>query len=214
MSRARRSDAGADEARPSFIEEARRQQFIQAAITVVAEVGYAQASVARIAQQVGISKGLISYHFRNKEDLLAQALKETFRSVSAAITQGLDSTQPAPVILRQLLEETAAYGAIHRAQFRALDEISRNLRDPSGRLLLTLADYDEVYQGLEQLFQRGQREGHFRSFDTRVMAVTYQAAVDAMFAYADAHVDTDLNAYAASLAEIFLRGLLVHASNE
>ncbi len=211
MSTARRGTAGTPEARPSFIEAARRQQLIQAAITVVASVGYAQASVARIAQQVGISKGLIAYHFRNKEDLLAQTLKETFRTIGAAVTQALDLTQPTPVILRQLLVETAAYGATHRAEFRALDEIARNLRDPSGQHLLTLADYDEVYQGLERLFRRGQREGHFRATDARVLAVTYQAAVDAMFAYTDAHPDTDLHAYAATLADLLLHGLLTHA---
>ncbi|GAA4013181.1 TetR family transcriptional regulator [Deinococcus rubellus] len=214
MSTTRPGDTSTGEAPPSFIEEARRQQLIQATITVVAQVGYAQASVARIAQQAGISKGLISYHFRNKEDLFAQTLKETFRSISAAVTQTLDLTQPAPIIMRQLLAETANYGATHHAQFRALDEISRNLRNPSGQQLLTLADYEEVYQGLERLFQRGQREGHFRSFDTRVMAVTYQSAVDTMFAYADAHPDTDLKAYADSLADILFQGILIHASGD
>src|SRR6202453_4771003 len=46
----------------TFIETARRAQIVAAAIDTIAELGYAQASFARIADRVGISRGLISYH--------------------------------------------------------------------------------------------------------------------------------------------------------
>ncbi|MFD6455458.1 TetR family transcriptional regulator, partial [Nocardia sp. NPDC060220] len=41
----------------SFIEEARRRQIIAATVEVVSELGYANASLARIAERAGISKG-------------------------------------------------------------------------------------------------------------------------------------------------------------
>ncbi|MEV7908062.1 TetR family transcriptional regulator, partial [Streptomyces anulatus] len=46
----------------SFIERARRAQIIASAIEVIAEHGFANASLARIAKHAGISKGVISYH--------------------------------------------------------------------------------------------------------------------------------------------------------
>jgi AcrR family transcriptional regulator len=44
----------------SFIEEARRRQIIASAVEVISEVGFGNASLARIAEHAGISKGVIS----------------------------------------------------------------------------------------------------------------------------------------------------------
>ncbi|MEO8829263.1 TetR/AcrR family transcriptional regulator [Lapillicoccus sp.] len=55
---------------------------------------------------------------------------------------------------------------------------------------IDLTYYEETYQAQEQLFRRGQAEGSLREFDTRVMAVTYQGAVDAMLGYLESHTDT------------------------
>ena len=47
-----------------------------AAIDTIAEVGYANASLARIAVRLGISKGVISYHFAGKDDLIAEIVSQ------------------------------------------------------------------------------------------------------------------------------------------
>jgi AcrR family transcriptional regulator len=48
----------------TFVEAARRDQIVRAAIETIAEEGYARASFVRIAQRASISPGLITYHFR------------------------------------------------------------------------------------------------------------------------------------------------------
>jgi TetR/AcrR family transcriptional regulator, fatty acid metabolism regulator protein len=63
-----------------------------------------------------------------------------------------------------------------------------------------------LFSGLEDIYLGGQASGEFRQFDARVMAVTHQAAVEAMIAYWSLHPEVDLDAYARSLS-----GLLVHA---
>src|SRR5690625_4952350 len=62
----------------SFIEQARRAQIIEAAAATVAEVGYAKASLARIAQRGGISKGVLTYHFATKDEMLRLAATQFF----------------------------------------------------------------------------------------------------------------------------------------
>jgi TetR/AcrR family fatty acid metabolism transcriptional regulator len=57
-----------DEPERTFIETARRAQIAASAIDTIADVGFAGASFARIAERVGISGGLISYHFAGKHD--------------------------------------------------------------------------------------------------------------------------------------------------
>jgi AcrR family transcriptional regulator len=190
--------------RASAIEEVRRRQIMESTVAVVAEVGFAGASLAAIAQRAGLSKGLLSYHFRDKDDLMEQTALWTFASFEQAIVEGLDVGAPAPDLLRQIVQRVAAHGAGHRAERRALDQIIRNLRRPDGSPRFSLADYEPTYAAQEQLFLRGQREGTFRAFDPRVMAVTLQAAMDTMFGYADAHPDVDLEQYADQLADLLL----------
>ena len=59
---------------PTFIEEARRKQIIDAALQTIAEHGYTQTSFAEIAKSLGITKGLIAYHFNGKHDLITSAI--------------------------------------------------------------------------------------------------------------------------------------------
>ncbi len=68
-------------------------------------------------------------------------------------------------------------------------------------------DYEELYQGQQALFRRGQAEGAFRDLDTRVMAITYQAAIDAMLSYLDSHPGTNVIQYADALTDILLASL-------
>ena len=81
------------------------------------------------------------------------------------------------------------------------------LRGGDGPPAFSLADYEPIYQSQEKLFRRGPQLGCFRSFDTRVMAVTYQGAIDMMLSYADSHPDTDVEQYADALIDIMLAAI-------
>ncbi len=60
--------------RPSNREE-RRNQILQAFARVLADHGYAGATVAAVAAEAELGQGLIHYHFKNKEELLFALLK-------------------------------------------------------------------------------------------------------------------------------------------
>src|SRR5579885_339661 len=63
----------------SSIEEARRAQIIAFAIETIAELGYAQASLARIAERAKVSKSVILYHFTSKDRLMEQIVTDTYK---------------------------------------------------------------------------------------------------------------------------------------
>jgi AcrR family transcriptional regulator len=54
----------------------RRSQLIRAAYKVVGQKGYYDFTIRDIAQEAGLSTGLVHYYFKNKEDLLLNLLKE------------------------------------------------------------------------------------------------------------------------------------------
>lgn len=53
----------------------RRRQLVDAAIAVIHEQGFAQATVARIAKRAGMSSGLVHHYFDDKDDLLFATMR-------------------------------------------------------------------------------------------------------------------------------------------
>lgn len=54
--------------------EARREQLIEATIAVLAIKGYARVTMSDVANQAGLSHGLVNFHFQSKDLLLAETL--------------------------------------------------------------------------------------------------------------------------------------------
>ena len=52
------------------------KQIIDAAIIVIAENGYHQSQVSKIAKQAGVADGTIYLYFKNKEDILISVFEE------------------------------------------------------------------------------------------------------------------------------------------
>ncbi len=52
------------------------KQIIDAAVIVIAENGYHQAQVSKIAKQAGVADGTIYLYFKNKEDILISLFRE------------------------------------------------------------------------------------------------------------------------------------------
>lgn len=62
-------------ARPSNRDQ-RRFEIVQSLITVMAEHGYAKATIPLIAKQAGLAPGLIHYHFKTKLSILFELIQQ------------------------------------------------------------------------------------------------------------------------------------------
>ena len=60
-------------ARPRSDEKA--QAILDAACRCLSEKGYAATTISEIASEAGVSRGLLHYYFKNKEELMAKALR-------------------------------------------------------------------------------------------------------------------------------------------
>jgi AcrR family transcriptional regulator len=187
--------------------EQRREQLVRATVAIVSRVGYQNASLAAIAAEAGMSKGLLWHYFADGEELMEATARATLISLRKAVAADLELTAPIPQVMRAAIHRAAALHQTHRAELRAMREIVDNLRHPDGTRRLGQEEYEETYQQQAALFQRGQDEGSLRRLDTRYLAVTYQGAVDAMLSYLDAHPDTDVDRYATTVADILLDGI-------
>ncbi|MFZ2536118.1 TetR family transcriptional regulator [Methanothrix sp.] len=200
------NDNGADE-RQSFIAEARREQIIEATIATLDEIGYVNASLAQIAKRAGISTPLISYHFRDKNDLINQTLTTLLSETTAYVTERLKEGNTAREKLRIFIEARLAYQGTHSKHNVALIEIVFNARTPDNVPYYKLSDdgEDPVVYALEQLLTEGQASGEFREFDIHAMASAIQGAIGEYLADQYLIAIVSLETYCAEIFEIFDR---------
>ena len=93
-----------DQGRQSFIEAARRAQIIECAIDAIAELGFAQASLAQIAKRAGISTGVISYYFAGKDDLIREVAAHVYEVGRILIEPRVDQQPDARSALHAFIE--------------------------------------------------------------------------------------------------------------
>ncbi|MFI9046428.1 TetR/AcrR family transcriptional regulator [Streptomyces sp. NPDC053427] len=187
----------------SFIEKARRAQIIDAAVETIAVRGFAKASLAQIAERAGISKGVISYHFAGKTELIERLVEQVYGDIGAFVGARLEEHTGASARLRVYIESVAAYMHDHPTRLAALGEVFSHFRTADGAPRYGVASSEPIYTALENVFLEGQRSGELRAFDVRVMAVSLQAGIDNMFAYWSARPEHDLAAHARELAALF-----------
>jgi AcrR family transcriptional regulator len=100
-----------------------RTPLVACAIDTIATLGDARASLAQIAKRAGISKGVISYHFAGKEELIQQVVAEVFAAGEAFMRPRIGAESTAAAMLRAYIESNLAFMRTHRDHIVAILEI-------------------------------------------------------------------------------------------
>jgi len=85
--------------------EARRQAILEAALDVFAAEGFAAAKLDDVAEKAGVAKGTIYLHFKDKQDLFEQMVREAVFPVIARLEELAKLPDlPAELVLRAMFE--------------------------------------------------------------------------------------------------------------
>jgi TetR/AcrR family transcriptional regulator, transcriptional repressor of bet genes len=85
--------------------EERREQLIQATIRCVADRGLAATTIATVAQEAGLSQGIVNLHFRSKMGLLTETLRYLADEYRNACADAAAAARVSPVEgLRAMVE--------------------------------------------------------------------------------------------------------------
>jgi AcrR family transcriptional regulator len=187
----------------SFIEQARRSQIVDSAVETIAELGYGNASLAQIAKRAGISKGVISYHFAGKDELMQQVLTESMALAQAEMLPRIEAGDGPLGRLRGHIEGNIAFIKAHPKHLVAMVEILNNAKDEKGEHVVDVSAFGGLVGQIAQAFAGAQAQGLVRAFDPLVMAQTLRSALDGMVGLYLANPELDLDAYGAELVTIF-----------
>ncbi|MGC4938664.1 TetR/AcrR family transcriptional regulator [Kribbella sp. DT2] len=160
----------------SFIHAARRDQLVQSAIAVIAELGAERASVVRIAQHAGVSRGVVAYHFHDLADLYDAVVREVYRIGAEQLSRPVaDAPTPREALLRFVAGSIDFYTTFPR-HLTALSEIfARRARDSTEQ-------HQREVDDVVTLLRAGQAAGQLRAFDADVMAGIVRGVLDSAVA--------------------------------
>jgi AcrR family transcriptional regulator len=158
--------------------EVRREEILAATVEQMRRLGMAQTRAQDVAQALGVSTGLLFYHFDSKDKLLAAALEYAAERDLARLDRALARGRTP---LERLRRVVAAYGPTGSASGWTLwiDAWSTALRHPPIRRTLRRLD-DRWQESLCTAIRDGVEAGDFSCEDPAAVAVRIGAQLDGL----------------------------------
>ena len=196
----------------SFTRTARKAQIVGCAIEVIAEVGYPQASIRKIADRVGIAMSAVLYHFGSKDNLVDAIVEQMYRTMLALVVPALAAETTATGKLNAYIRSTINYFGTHRTALLALTSLGTSYRPSDGRPFAEMGLSPEIAEQLAVLdptaiLEAGQRDGEFGDFPIDSTAVALRGAVNGVVEKILREPDYDVRGYGEDLVEIFGRAV-------
>jgi AcrR family transcriptional regulator len=188
----------------SFTQRKRREQLIDCAIDAVVELGFQGTSVGQVAQRAAVSKGVVTYHFAAKDDLIFAVVARIFDSVTEALEIQLRRTSP-ETFVADYIQAWVEYYRTQPRYMLAIREIWSNFRDERGDQHFGPQAVEGELGVVQHVLEYGQEHGILGAFDVRVMALSIKATLDALLNQLAANPELDLAAYGAELVTLFER---------
>ncbi len=136
-------------------------QIIDAAVIVIAENGYHQAQVSKIAKQAGVADGTIYLYFKNKEDILISLFEEKMGSFIEEIDQMIAGKGTATEKLLMMIEaHFSLLSADHHLAIVTQLELRQSNKDLRLRINDVLKGYLKV---IDKIIIEGKESDEFSS---------------------------------------------------
>ncbi|MBN7796851.1 TetR/AcrR family transcriptional regulator [Parahaliea mediterranea] len=189
--------------KPTFIEETRRQQFLEIGVRLFRELGYEKASLARIAREAGVSKGVVLYHFSGKAELGKAVLRQVLRGYSDFLRERTDVRETAKAKILQIPSASLEYVAAHREDYAIYVDVIGCFGGLEEKREFAAWVSQRTREMLVALIRQGQEEGEIGPVNAAALADVIQGALDGLMElYAVDPESVDLETAGAVLASM------------
>ncbi|MFC2017968.1 TetR/AcrR family transcriptional regulator [Chloroflexota bacterium] len=156
------------------IETERYRAILQAAERLFLEKGYHTVSIEQIADVAGVSKGLVHYHFINKEKLLVCILKDMLAKLSTRLDDIAESNETAQSKIRLAIKSylDLASSRLELARIMIFEDV---LTEETKNNLVILME--ENMLKLAGLVEAGTSKGEFKPVNSRLVANLMTGAI-------------------------------------
>jgi len=165
---------------PTFTEKARKKQILKISMDLFREKGYEKTSIADIANNAGISRGVIFYYFDGKkklgEEVAHQSLINYGRYVQTRVNKKITATEK----LLEFVDACLDYSSEHHEDWVVIvDTLGRvgNITEKNGIL-----DWitDRTQENLITIIIEGQSTGEIEHYPAQDLSWILQGVVDGL----------------------------------
>jgi AcrR family transcriptional regulator len=183
-------------------QRARRADIVAATVRVLNELGYAAASIDRIAQEAGTSKATVLYHFKTKEAIHEAVIGTLYEQGAAYMTERVMAVEGHRERLHAYLDSNLRFIAERTEELNAVHRILEN----AGRSF----SLEDGVAPLRRLLAAGQQAGEFGEFDPQVVALVIRAVMDGASFYFSETPGLDIDHHIAEVIRMFDRTTAVN----
>jgi len=143
-------------------QEVRKAELIRATFQEVSEKGFSDTTLEDIAQRAGVSKGVLLYYFRSKEDLFLSAFKHSILMLRDRLRQTIATVSDPVEKVRAIVRTSFVSAKANRKFYQAyLDLLSMGTRQEAFKQL-NARFYENCIAMDEEIIAEGVRRGLFR----------------------------------------------------
>ncbi|WP_066365935.1 TetR/AcrR family transcriptional regulator [Neobacillus fumarioli] len=181
-------------------------QIIDAAVVVIAENGYHQAQVSKIAKQAGVADGTIYLYFKNKEDILISLFEEKMGVFVEKIEKNIEGKLTATEKLLVLIEtHLSLLSEDHHLAIVTQLELRQSIKELRLKINNVLKGYLQV---IDKILIEGKETGEFsKDLDVRLARQMIFGTIDeTVTSWVMNEEKYDLKALAPQIHRMFIKG--------
>ncbi|GEK30063.1 fatty acid metabolism regulator protein [Kurthia zopfii] len=188
-------------------EKPKYKQIIDAAVVVIADNGYHQAQVSKIAKQAGVADGTIYLYFKNKEDILISVFQEKMSVFIEGLQEIVVKEAPASEKLEFMI--TNHFSVLSKDKYLARVtqlELRQSNRDIRLKINAVLKEYLDQ---LDAILEEGVQTGLFaKDMDLRLARQLIFGTIDEVTtSWVMKDHKFDLNSQSSKVYQLLLNGI-------
>ncbi len=152
------------------VRDLRRGQILRAAMSLVAEKGLAGLTIAALENRLAFSRGVITYHFRNKEEIVEALLESAIEEIDSAIFREASMHGSIEEKMRAVMKTTVAGFLEHREAALILFSFWGQISSNEHLAKLNARLYEKYREHSTMLLKAGEDEGKFKKTKREAMA--------------------------------------------
>ncbi|MEH7357264.1 TetR/AcrR family transcriptional regulator [Priestia megaterium] len=155
-----------------------KDKIIQKSMEFISKYGYANFSIGNISKELNMSKGVVNYHFPQKQMLLETLITQFYEKAATYMGEHMDLSKDAKSTLESYIESNLKFASENKEEILAITEIMLNARNEDGKLIF-MDENQNIFMPLIEIFQYGQDvDKSFRKFPPEIMARAVRSIID------------------------------------
>ncbi|WP_079474106.1 TetR/AcrR family transcriptional regulator [Marinococcus halophilus] len=175
--------------------ERRKKQLLKAAFQAAFEHGYESVTLQDIADEAGVSKGVINYYFQNKADVFVQLFSwltaKIYEKEAASVENKSTAVEKLEAYINQVFISPEENKAFYRVYLDFLTQIKHDARYQE----INQQFYENCWSLGRTIIHQGQKEGAFYVEDVEQSAITLRCMIDGSLIQWLMQEDDDLHGY-------------------